>query len=221
MKSQCDKIKVLNLYAGLGGNRKDWKNCQVTAVENDERIVEIYKKYNPDDEIVIGDAHQYLLENSDRFDFIWSSPPCQTHSRMNKATRHKKRRYASMELYEEIIFLQHFFKGAWVVENVVPYYEPLIDGKKMGRHMFWANFEFENFDIPRPKNFINQATISGKNILMDWLGIHYAENIYYGKNHCPAQILRNCVHPKIGVHIFNAASGKIAENKALIRRKND
>ena len=95
-----------------------------------------------------------------------------------------------------------------MVENVVPYYTPLIDGKKMGRHMFWANFDFEDFDVPRPAGFINKCNLSGKQALMDWLGIHYEENIYYGNNHCPAQILRNCVHPDLGLHIFNSAKEK-------------
>ena len=110
-----------------------------------------------------------------------------------------------MRLYEEIIFLQTYAKGKYVVENVVPYYTPLIDGKKMGRHMFWANFDFEDFDVPRPAGFINKCNLAGKQALMDWLGIHYYENIYYGNNHCPAQILRNCVHPDLGLHIFNSA----------------
>lgn len=30
---QDDMIKALNLYARLGGNRKLWKNVEVTAVE--------------------------------------------------------------------------------------------------------------------------------------------------------------------------------------------
>lgn len=198
-------MKILNLYAGLGGNRKNWQNCDVTAIENNEKIAAVYSSLHPNDEVIIGDAHSYLLEHYAEFDFIWSSPPCQSHSKMNKATRHKLRRYPSMELYEEIIFLQHFFKGKWVVENVDPYYAPLITAKKIGRHMFWCNFDFEAEDIPRPAGFINMANLAGKKALMDWLGIHYMENIYYGKNHCPAQILRNCVHPKLGEQIFNAA----------------
>ena len=198
-------MKILNLYAGLGGNRKFWHGCQVTAVESNGKIAAVYKRLNPQDEIVIGDAHKYLLDHHQDFDFIWSSPPCQSHSKMNKATRHKMRRYPDMALYQEIIFLTHFFKGKWVVENVNPYYEPLIPAKKMGRHLFWSNFEFEHFDVQRPADFINQADVAGKLKLMDWLGIHYEENIYYGDNHCPAQILRNCVHPKIGEHILNAA----------------
>ena len=198
-------MKILNLYAGLGGNRKLWKNAQVTAVEKNEKIAAVYSRLYPDDELIIGDAHQYLLEHHAEFDFIWSSPPCQTHSKMNKATRHKKRRYPNMMLYEEIIFLQNFYGGKWVVENVVPYYAPLIDAKQIGRHLFWSNYEFDCDDIKRPANFINQCNLAGKKALMEWLDIHYEENIYYEGNHCPAQILRNCVHPKIGQQILLAA----------------
>lgn len=202
------KIKILNLYAGVGGNRKLWENCNVTAVEFDPRIAKVYNKLYPQDWIVVGDAHEYLLKNFENFDFIWSSPPCQTHSKMNKATRHDLRRYPDLRLYEEILFLKNFFNGKFVVENVVPYYEPLIKGKRMGRHLFWSNFEFDYFDVERPKGFINKANMQGKRELMDWLDIHFAETIYYGNNHCPAQILRNCVHPKIGEHILNSAFKK-------------
>jgi DNA (cytosine-5)-methyltransferase 1 len=198
-------MKVLNLYSGLGGNRKKWENVQVTAVEFDPRIAAVYKRLYPDDEVIVGDAHQYLLDHHHEFDFIWSSPPCQTHSKMMKATRHKKARYSDMSLYQEILFLQHFHVGSWVVENGKPYYEPLIKPTALGRHLFWSNFEITAFDTPQPPNFINLANNEGKKILMDWLDIHYEENIYYGNNHCPAQILRNCVHPLVGEHILNCA----------------
>lgn len=200
------KKKVLNAYAGLGGNRKLWEGCDVTAIELDPRIAAVYQRLHPNDTVIVGDAHEYILENFDKFDFIWSSPPCPTHSRMMKATRHNLKRYPDMKLYQEIILLQHFFKGDWVVENVKPYYDMLIPGKLMGRHMFWSNFSFEHFDVARPKGFINKANLAGKKALMDWLGIHYEENIYYGNNHCPAQILRNCVHPLVGEHIFKSAA---------------
>lgn len=197
-------MRILNLYAGLGGNRKKWTDCDVVAVENEPKIAAVYKRLHPLDQVVVGDAHQYLLDNYEKFDFIWSSPPCQTHSRMAKATRHKLRRYADMSLYQEIIFLEHFFKGGYIVENVKPFYELLIKpSQKIGRHLFWSNFEFKAKEIKQPKNFINECNMSGKKLLQDWLGIHYEENIYYGKNHCPAQILRNCVHPDLGNEIFN------------------
>lgn len=199
------EMKVLNLYAGVGGNRKHWENCEVTAVESNEKIAAVYQRLNPDDTVIIGDAHEYLREHFREFDFIWSSPPCQTHSKMNKATRHKSRRFPDMQLYEEILFLQHFYKGPWIVENVAPYYETLIPAKKIGRHLFWSNYEFEADDVKRPANFINMANLAGKKALMEWLGIHYEENIYYAGNHCPAQILRNCVHPDLGKQIFEQA----------------
>lgn len=207
-------MKALNLYAGLGGNRKFWTGCQVTAVEIDARIAAVYQRQHPADNVVIGDAHQYLLDHMEEFDFIWSSPPCQTHSTMARATRHKLRRYPDMSLYQEIIHLRHFFKGKWVVENVVPFYEPLIAPKVVGRHAYWSNFEVGDYVEPLPTGFGNVArksNLAGKQAYMDWLGIHYPENIYYGTNHCPAQVLRNCVHPHEGLAIFNRAFGMEAK----------
>ena len=198
--------RVLNLYAGVGGNRKLWEGCNVTALESDPKIAAVYKRLHPNDIVIVGDAHEYLRENFREFDFIWSSPPCPTHSRMALATRHKKRQYPDMKLYEEILFLKHFFKGRYVVENVSPFYEPLITpSKAVGRHLFWSNFDFEADDVKRPANFINMANLAGKKALMEWLDIHYDENIYHKGNHCPAQVLRNCVHPRLGLQIFNAA----------------
>lgn len=63
----------LNLYAGLGGNRKKLPDdVQVTAVEMDGRIAAVYKRLYPQDTVIIGDAHQYLLDHYEEFDFIWS-----------------------------------------------------------------------------------------------------------------------------------------------------
>ena len=197
-------MKVLNLYAGIGGNRKLWGNCQVTAVEYTQKIADVYKTQHPDDEVVVDDAHQYLLENYNSFDFIWSSPPCQSHSKMMKGGRNRKPRYPDMKLYEEILFLQHNYKGLWIVENVVPYYTPLVQPtKQVGRHLFWSNFDFEIEEVKSPDNFINMTTVEGSKKLKDWLGIHYEGNIYYEGNHCPAQVLRNAVHPLVGKQIYD------------------
>lgn len=199
-------MNVLNLYSGVGGNRKLWKGCNVTAVERNEKIAAVYSRLYPNDTVIIADAHEYLREHFAEYDFVWSSPPCQTHSRMAKATRHKSRRYPDLKLYEEVLFLEHHFKGHWVVENVVPFYEPLITpAKQVGRHLFWSSFDFHAIDVKRPANFINMANVAGKKALMEWLDIYYDENIYYEGNHCPAQVLRNCVHPKLGQQIFEQA----------------
>ena len=198
-------MKILNLYAGLGGNRKLWSDSHdIVAVEFDEKIAATYAKLYPGDTVIVGDAHEYLRVHFAEFDFIWTSPPCQSHSRMAKATRHKNRKFPDMKLYEEIIFLQNFFKGKFVVENVKPYYTPLIEPtKSVGRHLFWSNFNFEADEVKSPKNFINKTNIEGMNHLKNWLGIYYDKNLYYTGNHCPAQVLRNCVHPKMGQQILS------------------
>lgn len=199
-------MKVLNTHAGLGGNRKLWEDCEVTAIEIEEEIADVYRKLYPNDKVIVTDAHQYLLEHFEEFDFIWCSYPCQTHSRMMKGTKHKRRRYPDMSLYQGIIFLQHFFKGKWIVENVKPYYAPLIKPKTViGRHCIWSNFEIPYFKIGNLPNFIQDDTTAGCQRLKDWLGIHYEGNIYYRGNHSPGQVLRNCVHPDMGLHIFKAA----------------
>ena len=74
-------MKVLNLYACLGGNRYKWTDCEVTAVELDPEAARLYQERFPNDTVIIADAHQYLLDHFKEFDFIWSSPPCPSHSR--------------------------------------------------------------------------------------------------------------------------------------------
>jgi DNA (cytosine-5)-methyltransferase 1 len=135
-------MRVLNLYAGIGGNRHLWPSSWIiTAVEINPKVCKEYKRRYPGDTVVCADAHQYLLENYQDFDLIWTSPPCPTHSKTALWTRHKKR-YPDMALYQEIIFLSHVFKGKWVVENVKPYYTPLIEPTAVvSRHYFWSNLE--------------------------------------------------------------------------------
>jgi len=109
-----------------------------------------------------------------------------------------------LQLWQVIIFLSHFYNGSWVVENVKPYYEPLIKPRKeLGRHLIWSNFDIEDFEMPNIKNFITQGTTKETEKFKEWLGIKYDGNIYYKGNHCPGQVLRNCVHPDFGLHVFN------------------
>ena len=64
-------MKILNLYAGIGGNRKLWGDeHEIIAVELDPEIATIYQDYFPNDKVIVTDAHKYLLENYKEFDFI-------------------------------------------------------------------------------------------------------------------------------------------------------
>jgi DNA (cytosine-5)-methyltransferase 1 len=200
-------MKVLNLYAGLGGNRQKWpEHYQVTAVEYTQEIADIYQQQFPNDIVIIGDAHQYLLEHYQKFDFIWSSPPCQSHSRMIRSGKNRKPRYPDMRLYEEILFLKHNFKGQWLVENVKPFYDPFLNPVQIGRHLFWSNFYIGDIQDIKIPGFIMKTNVQGSEELKEWLGIHYEGNLYYEGNHCPAQVLRNCVHPDIGRQIVENLS---------------
>jgi len=193
-------MRILNLYAGIGGNRKLWKG-DITAVEDDPVIAKVYQDLYPEDTVVVGDAYQYLLENFDKFDFIWSSPPCQSHSsmRQNLAVRYRgtKPMYPDMRLYQEVLFLQANHKGKWVVENVKPYYKPLIEPTSvLQRHYFWSNF-----DIPHKKFEKDKLRTAQIPQLQEKYGFDLSK--YKIKN--KRQVLRNCVEPEMGKHILDTS----------------
>ena len=192
--------KILNLYAGVGGNRKLWQGHEITAVEYDENIAKIYSDLYPNDEVIIADAHEYLRLNFMKYDFIWTSPPCQTHSRLNFSgrSRGKEYQFPSMKLYEEIILLQTFFKGGFVVENVKGYYKPLIEPKEIGRHYVWSNFDFDcNIKSSKVRNEKGQtlkSKMEQRNIFID---------NFHGYKKDKRQLINNCVEPEIGECILN------------------
>lgn len=190
-------MKILNLYAGIGGNRKLWSSeHEVVAVENVPEIAEAYKKLYPSDKVIVTDAHQYLLDHYKEYDFIWSSPPCPTHSRMRLSLVKSKPVYPDMELYQEILLLTHFFKGDWVVENVTSYYEPLIKPTVvLDRHYFWSNKPIGNTLFSR--TFTGRITDQNKETLAEYHGIELPVGT---KNQ--RKLLRNAVQPELGKHIF-------------------
>lgn len=197
------ETKVLNLYAGIGGNRKLWEDVDVTAVEWDEQKAEVYQDHFPEDEVVVTDAHQYLLDHlDDGWDFIWASPPCPTHSNAKyggKQARINDLEYPDMKLYQEVILLDKFFEdGDWVVENVESYYETLIDCQSIARHYWWSNFHIPEFDHNSNGHYesierlqeIKGFDLSGWDIPKEK----------------KRKMLRNCVLSKLGEHIFEAAT---------------
>lgn len=195
-------MRILNLYAGIGGNRKLWGDeHEITAVELNSDLAKIYQDYYPNDTVIVADAHQYLLEHYKEFDFIWSSPPCQTHSsfrfNINVRFRGTPPKYPDMTLYEEIVFLQYHAPEElkWVIENVRPYYKPLIKPTNvLQRHLFWSNF-----DLP-DKEFIKDNIRSAQ---IPDLQIKHGYDLSNYKISNKRQILRNCVDAELGLHILD------------------
>tara|TARA_Y100000593_G_C4266382_1_gene314997 strand:- start:669 stop:1313 length:645 start_codon:yes stop_codon:yes gene_type:complete len=212
-------MKILNLYACLGGNRYKWNevknDIEVTAVEIDKELARLYQERFPNDRVVIGDAHQYLVDHYKEYDFIWSSPPCPTHSTFQLSMKTKRKmKYPDMKLYQEIIFLDAFFTGKYVVENVIPYYDLLIPAKKRGRHLYWTNFnlptiltERKNPDLGRTKNLIEA--------LSDFHNYDFKQ--YKGKQ-SKQKIARNLVDYEAGKVIFQSMLG-ITKEENIIQTK--
>lgn len=193
-------MKILNLYSGIGGNRKLWEGHEITAVEKEPYIAEAYNQMFPQDEVIEADAHQYLLDHFQEYDFIWTSPPCPTHSKLSTGLAGWGiHRYPDMALYQEILLLKHFFKGKWVVENVEPYYGALIMPTViLDRHFFWSNFR-----IPIVKGY---RDYSGEisNATVEQLAAGLDIELPTGTKD-KRKLLRNAVDPRIGLHILNAA----------------
>jgi DNA (cytosine-5)-methyltransferase 1 len=184
------------LYAGKGGNRKLWgEGHEITAIEYLPEIAQMYSDLYPNDTLIVTDAHQYLLEHYKEFDFIWSSPPCQSHSRTNYFLNAQGVvRYPDMKLYQEILLLSNFYKGKYCVENVIGYYDPLIKPIEIGRHYLWANFIIPKISQPH-----------------DGIGKMCGKNQTASKKHITD---RNAVNSELGLHILNCAMNVITSNNA-------
>lgn len=221
-------MKILNLYAGIGGNRKLWSDeHQVTAIESDAEIAAIYKLNFPNDIVIMTDAHQYLLDHFNEFDFIWSSFPCTTHTRMN--VNFSIIRYPDLGLYQEIIFLKSFYKGLFCVENVIPHYKPLIEAQQYNRHLFWCNFKINTTDKRNPpkqiKNIIAQnskrkrKSFDGFSLNLKSTQEHFGFDLSNIKLKTRKdKILRNCVNPEIGLMILNNSIG-VFKQKSTVQQK--
>ena len=215
-------MKILNGYCGLGGNRKLWGDeHKITAVEINPQIAKIYKDFFPKDEVIVTDFHQYLLDHFSEYDFIWSSPPCPTHSVTNNFLHAQGNiRYPDMSLWQEIVFLTHWFKGKWVIENVKSYYPPLWLPQILDRHYFWTNFSITpkkfgeiTFKTKRDFNICKARASTRKNQEEDVKELETYHGIKLPVNAKNQRLLlRNCVYPPLGLHILNEA---LDDNKTL------
>lgn len=202
-------MKILNLYAGIGGNRRLWGNeHEITAIEYNEEIADVYKDHFKNDTVIITDAHEYLIEHYKEYDFIWSSPPCQTHTQLMRGnvSRWDYKAYPDMKLYQEIIWLQNFYKGKFCVENVKSYYKPLIEPKYISKHYIWANFDVPEIEQKERGHDRKGGSVSK---LSEIKGFDLTEYKVKDKR----QLLRNCTESELGLHILNCALGKKEEKE--------
>jgi DNA (cytosine-5)-methyltransferase 1 len=205
-------MKILNLYACLGGNRYKWDevaDIEVTAVEWDEELARLYQERFPKDKVIVADAHQYLIDHYKEFDFIWSSPPCPSHSKIRITQKTRDTfipKFPDMKLYEEIIFLDNYFDGKYCVENVTPYYEPLVAAKKRGRHLYWTNFNLPNSLNERKLDGILCTMKNEHQVLEKFHDIKVRSNVGGYRD-----VLRNLVDYEAGKTILETALGIITK----------
>ena len=134
---------------------------------------------------------------------VSSGPPCPSHSKARFARRETTEAiYPDMKLYEEILFLDKWFKGKYVVENVVPYYAPLISAKKRGRHLYWTNFNLPS-DLGERKGGI----MEGKDEVTEWCKFHDYDFRQYKGTQRMDKIARNLVDYEVGKTILDTALG--------------
>jgi DNA (cytosine-5)-methyltransferase 1 len=157
------------------------------------------------------DSTVICYNNYDKgFDFIWSSPPCPSHSQIrfnigfkaNRKYRKVDAVYPDMELYQEIIYLKHWFKGRYCVENVITYYEPLIRPQESNNHYFWVNFYFSPFK--NTKRCIRSQEHETRKERVDIDLSKFNLETRFEK-----QVLNNCVEPELGLHILNESKKDI------------
>ncbi|MDJ1115334.1 class I SAM-dependent methyltransferase [Microbacterium dauci] len=197
-------MRVLNAYAGIGGNRHLWPDeWKVTALEIDPRVAAEYARRYPNDTVLVVDAHEYLLAHAHEFDAVWSSPPCPTHSKLAKvvASRYGRELNPDPRLWDEVNHLRAL-GVPFVVENVHTYYAPLVEPDVVtDRHYYWTN------NPPPMLTRVHVIPLSPKTVAGE-----YAES--YGLPPIPAGVvgdarkaMRNAVVPQEGLELAMAAFG--------------
>ena len=196
-------MKILNLYAGLGGNRLGFEkfytergiDIEVTAVEQNADVAAYYQKRFPQDEIFLCNVKDFIekKENLKKIlssDLIWGSPPCQSHSRVVLPNKNRFLKMPNMHLYRLIILLMQL-DMPWIVENVYPFYhkhisELFLPQTFVERHAFWTNQE-----IQKRKYSIGKGIIIENAKVSELEAYH---DIYLGKLTNKRQYLRNCIN---------------------------
>ena len=95
--------------------------------------------------------------------------------------------------------MQYWFEGKYVIENTIPYYEPLIPGRKMAKHIWWTNIHCSDIEIKNRGH--RGGTVESLSKLK---GFDLSKYNIKDKR----KILRNCVEPQIGLHFLEAINNE-------------
>ena len=83
-----------------------------------------------------------------------------------------------------------------MVENVIGYYKPLIKPQEVGGHYFWSNFLIPQI---KTKNREHDGLLveleKRKGFNLEGINIGIEKRL----------LLRNCVEPDVGLHVFECA----------------
>ncbi len=182
-------------------------------VDSDPVICKIYQELYPNDTVIVGDVNDHFRKHSDEYGFAWFSPPCQPNTRLVIANWGRYGNIPPIPNFDQVYGIQPWlkkcFKGSWVIENVIPWYEPPYKPMvNLGRHLFWSNFiiphkKFKENRIAIDKILLPELAKFQK-VDLEWLKSFKFP--HWTKNHDVYRtILRNMVNKKIGKYILNCA----------------
>lgn len=164
-------------------------------------IAETYRDNFPDDTIIVKDVLSFVkTEDISIYDFIWTSPPCTTHTMWTMTRGYNIPDLTS--LYGLILFFGYILKDTnWIVENVRPWYTPLINPTfKLGRHYFWSNRKIPEKDFKDENERYNIYRSSfGQLSKLYQLNVDRIKSLNKLDRR---QIVRNIVSPEIGLYVF-------------------
>ncbi len=218
------KIKILDLFCGIGGVAKGFQrylleqgmSFEYYAVDVDPKVLRAHKKFNPLSNTILRDAYSFTDDELLEFDFIWASPPCETHSRLNFYNWGNPKKYKEPDMrFYELIEMLYRLNIPFVVENVEPYYKPPIKPSvKVYRHVLWTNLSIRPFRVDLP-NFSDVK--DDVKSLTKYHGVPRDVVNTLGTARKARSALRDMVNPIVSYNIAKQIFPQVLEGKKFVQ----